>query len=454
MRLTLMVLAAVVGLSIEASLWAAEAPSADKGRQALLEKNYVPAIHSLSAYQSAWKHWGLAGKPAAADYDRLFRERYGLHPAPYANGNLPMGLREAPGLLGLGKGVAINCMICHGGSIFGKSYVGLGNSNLDIQAYFEEMGLADGGPGKTPFTFSNVRGTSEAGGMAVFLLGYREPDLRVRLSSVDLELHDDLCEDPTAWWQLKKKKTMYHTGDGDTRSVRALMQFMLTPLNPPSAFKKAEPDFVHIREYLLSIEAPKYPLPINRELAGKGEVLFNKTCARCHGTYGEKWTYPNRIVPLEEIGTDRKRYDGITAKFGAYYAGSWFGQEQSGGLSGATRDIDRGGYQAPPLDGVWATAPYFHNGCAPTVYHVLNSKARPRIFTRSYRTEQEDYDAVKLGWKIQMLEKAPNGGKLSAYELRKIYDTNLPGRSNGGHTYGDLLSEEERMAVIEYLKTL
>ena len=42
----------------------------------------------------------------------------------------------------------------------------------------------------------------------------------------------------------------------------------------------------------------------------------------------------------------------------------------------------------------------------------------------------------------------------SAAERRKVYDTTLPGRSNGGHTFGDKLTEEERAAVIEYLKTL
>jgi ABC-type glutathione transport system ATPase component len=44
--------------------------------------------------------------------------------------------------------------------------------------------------------------------------------------------------------------------------------------------------------------------------------LFGANCARCHGTYGEKWTYPNKIVPIDEIGTDRRRYDGISKKFG------------------------------------------------------------------------------------------------------------------------------------------
>jgi hypothetical protein len=111
------------------------------------------------------------------------------------------------------------------------------------------------------------------------------------------------------------------------------------------------------------------------------------------------------------------------------------------------------GYQAPPLDGIWATAPYLHNGSVPTVYELLSSKSRPRVFTRSYRTGAEEYDPAKLGWKVQVLSHGadPNA---PAYEQRKIYDTTQPGRGNGGHTFGDDLTEDERMAVIEYLKTL
>ena len=167
-----------------------------------------------------------------------------------------MGFREADLPLGLGKGVAQDCMLCHGGSIFGKSYVGLGNSTLDFQTFSEDLSRAMGRSGKTPFAFSNVRGTVEASSFAVFLLGYREPDLSLRLRRLDLDLHDDTCEDTPAWWLLKKKKTMYYEGGGDQRSVRSLMQFMMSPLNFASAFKTAEPDFKDIREFLLSIEAP------------------------------------------------------------------------------------------------------------------------------------------------------------------------------------------------------
>jgi mono/diheme cytochrome c family protein len=427
---------------------AAEPTPAERGKADLLGKTYIPPSVTLSAYEGLWKEWGLKEKPTAADFDRMVRERYGLHAAPYPNDGLPMGLRKAdlPFGLGKGQGVAQDCLICHGGSIAGKSYVGLGNASLDYQAFYEETAAADGRPRKPPFHFTNVRGTTEAGGFAVFLLGFREPDLSLRTSQLDLDLHDDLCEDPPAWWLLKKKKTMYHTGGGDQRSVRSLMQFMMTPLNFRSDFEKAEPDFKDIREYILSLEPPKYPLPVDADLADQGELLFRANCSRCHGTYGEHWTYPNKIIPIDKIGTDRRRYDGLTAKLGEYYNKTWFAADYPA--------LESAGYQAPPLDGVWATAPYFHNGSAPTVYDVLNSKARPKVFTRSYGTDLDAYDPVKLGWKVRVLDGPPDPEKTSALEARKVYDTTQPGRGNGGHTYGDGLSDAERKAIIEYLKTL
>src|SRR5262245_58309617 len=89
------VLAAVLALRAGA----AEESAAARGRKALLENCYIPAIWSRDAYDHAWKHWeGVTAKPA--DYDQAFREAYGLHPAPYANGGLPMGLREGRRLLG------------------------------------------------------------------------------------------------------------------------------------------------------------------------------------------------------------------------------------------------------------------------------------------------------------------------------------------------------------------
>jgi mono/diheme cytochrome c family protein len=423
--------------------------AAERGRKALETKNYNPSIWTREAYDKVWKSWeGVTEKPA--DYDRAFREVYGLHAAPYPNNGLPMGLREGWKLLR--KGLSVDCLVCHGGSILGQSYVGLGNTALDLQALFEDFFRADDVKYKSPFTFSHVRGTTEAGGMSIFLLGYRNPDLTLRPSRLDLDLHDDFCEDPPAWWLLHKKKTMYHTGGADARSVRSIMQFMMGSLNSPEMFANAEADFADILAYFKSLRAPKYPFAVDAGLAKTGERLFVENCARCHGTYGENWTYPNKIVAIDEIGTDPKRYYGITEKFGRYYAQSWFAQAEFNGKGPAYPPIPSDGYQAPPLDGIWATAPYFHNGSAPTIWHVLNSKARPKRFTRSYRTDEGDFDKVRLGWKFT--EAPPPHPDWPASERRKVYDTSQPGRSNSGHTYGDKLSDAERMAVIEYLKAL
>ncbi|MFN4258537.1 MAG: hypothetical protein ACK4RK_04520 [Gemmataceae bacterium] len=445
-------LAILVLISGVSGTTAEELTAVERGRKALLERHYVPATVAPQAYQELWKQWGDL-KEAPADYDAAVRERYGLHPAPYPNQGYPMGIRLAPRVLGFGHGLATDCLICHGGSIFGKSYVGLGNASLDIHAYFEEISAANGYAAKLPFTFTQVRGTSEAGGMAVYLLGLREPDLKLRSSALKLGLCDTMCEDTPAWWLLKKKQTMYATGGADARSVRSLMQFMLTPLNPPEVFEKEEEAFRDIQAYLLSLEAPPYPLPVDQKLARRGEWLFRENCAHCHGTYGDNGTYPNRIVPLEVIGTDRSRYDGISAEFARYYNKSWFAKERAGWFADEYAARPSVGYQAPPLDGIWATAPYLHNGSVPTVYDVLNSKSRPTLFTRSFRTGQDAYDPVKLGWKVQVLDQGPDP-RLPAIERRKVYDTRLPGRGNTGHTFGDHLTDEERMAVIEYLKTL
>jgi hypothetical protein len=436
---------ALAPVAVRAAEREREPTAAEKGYKALTRTAFIPAFWSRSAVPNVWKQWGTGAKPA--DYDAALRERYGLHAAPYPNDGLPMGLRNAPLLLG--TGVGIDCMLCHGGSIMGKSYVGLGNSTMDLQAIFEEFAKADGLSGKYDFKSSNVRGTNEAGGFGVYLLGLRNPDLTLRTPRKDLGLHDDLCEDVPAWWLMKKKKTIYYTGATDARSVRTLMQFMMHPLNGPKDFEKHEPAFRDISEYLASMEPPKYPFAIDADKAAKGRELFGATCAKCHGTYGAKWTYPNKVIPIDEIGTDPTRYKGIEATYGKEYSASWFGTEPGG----AKPLRQTAGYQAPPLDGVWATAPYFHNGSVPTLAGVLNSKARPKRYTRSFKTGEADYDKARVGWKVTELRDPPDA-KLPPIELRKIYDTSLPGRGNGGHTYGDDFTDEERAQVVEYLKTL
>jgi hypothetical protein len=103
------------------------------------------------------------------------------------------------------------------------------------------------------------------------------------------------------------------------------------------------------------------------------------------------------------------------------------------------------GYIAPPLDGIWITAPYLHNGSVPTLEALLDSRQRPAYWSRNYNDLQYDY--VQVGWKFAR-EAAPTAPTTT------VYNTTLPGYGNYGHTFGDKLTDKERRAVIEYLKTL
>ncbi len=106
-------------------------------------------------------------------------------------------------------------------------------------------------------------------------------------------------------------------------------------------------------------------------------------------------------------------------------------------------------YKARPHNGIWATPPYLHNGSVPNLFALLSPVAeRPKVFYLG----SKEYDPVKLG--------------LNFYPLRGAseFRTDMPGNSNAGHEFNDgpkgngvigrKLSEEERMQIIEYLKTL
>jgi hypothetical protein len=438
---------AAFATGIAADRIAPDRSAIDRGREAVHGRPVLnPPVGSNDAYDNLWKRWGLTEKPA--DYTRAVRERYGLHEAPYENGGLPMGMHSAPGLLG--KGVGTDCLLCHAGAVAGRTIIGLGNSTVDVEGVFADL-LPAGARSSLPFRLSHVRGTIDPVSPAALVTSFRDAEMNVT-ARASLDYYRDLCSRPPAWWQLKKKQTRDWTGAVDAHTTRLDMVTILSPFNSAEFVKKQEPVFADIHAFVMSVEPPKYPFAVDAAKADRGRAVFAETCARCHGTYGEQWTYPNKVIPVEKIGTDPRLTESFSPRNLAHMNGSWLTRET--GPDGKPYTVsDTRGYQSPPLDGVWATAPYFHNGSAPTVYHVLNSKVRPRLFTRSYQTGEDEYDQVRLGWKVT-LPDAPPGPDVPDAERRKVYDTTLPGRGNGGHTYGDDLSEDERMAVIEYLKTL
>ena len=82
---------------------------------------------------------------------------------------------------------------------------------------------------------------------------------------------------------------------------------------------------------------------------------------------------------------------------------------------------------------------------------LLDSGKRPQYWLRDF--EEPEFDPRTLGWKYRSLSKGKQDIE-DPVERKRVYDTTLPGYSNSGHRFGDGLSDDDRRAVIEYLKTL
>src|SRR3954453_12838225 len=107
-----------------------DSAAVERGRIALTQHSYLKAEWSIEAYRGAWKLWNTSAPDPNKDpdgYARAFARHYGLHLAPYPNDGLPMGLLWSRKTDGTKTGIQVDCMACHGGSIGGKSYVGLPN---------------------------------------------------------------------------------------------------------------------------------------------------------------------------------------------------------------------------------------------------------------------------------------------------------------------------------------
>jgi len=249
--------------------------------------------------------------------------------------------------------------------------------------------------------------------------------------------------DAPPWWHFQRKQFLYADGFA-AKGHRGLMQFMLIKQNGPEKFREWEPDFRDVYTYITSIEPPKYPFPIERRLAAQGEVAFSRVCADCHGTYGVNGKYPEKRIPISDVQTDPVRLQALSAQHRASYGQSWFASY--GKLPNVS---EPGGYAAPPLDGIWASAPYLHNGSVPTLWHLLHPAERPKVWKRT----EDGYDQTRVGLEAEAFPAGPSD-KVEGWQRRQYFDTTTFGKSASGHTYPDMLSEPEKQAVLEYLKTL
>lgn len=211
---------------------------------------------------------------------------------------------------------------------------------------------------------------------------------------------------------------------------------------------------------------------IDDEKANRGKELYEQNCARCHDKYEttSEGLRNYQLFSFADIATDRNQAEnfhypltlnGKQASFAeetgkvldrikaAYYTKYNISADQQKKWEGNRtpilwRDVLAKPeypkvYPARPLAGIWATAPYLHNGSVPTLYAMLlPGDQRPNEFYVGNR----DYDPKNLGYLTTQ-------GSIS-FKL----ETSRDGNSNRGHEYGTNLTDDQRYSLLEYIKSL
>ena len=192
-----------------------------------------------------------------------------------------------------------------------------------------------------------------------------------------------------------------------------------------------------VQKWLEELPPPKYPYPVDRALAQRGEPIYRRLCADCHAFDGSR---TGTVIPRSEIGTDPHRIDMWTEEAVRRY--NAFAREKPWAFKAF---VKQDGYVSVPLDGLWLRAPYLHNGSVPTLEDLLKPVAeRTKVFYRGY----DVYIDRGTGFVYEGPAAEAEGDR---------YDTSVPGNSNTGHEgpdYGTDLPLDEKVALIEFMKTL
>ena len=323
------------------------------------------------------------------------------------------------------------------------------------------------------------------------------------------------ASDYPAIWQQNPREGMNLHWDGNNDSVaeRNLSAALGAGVTAVTVDREA---IRRIEAWMQHLPAPRFPGPVDAAMASRGEPLFARYCAACHGrgvplegdaaappddaytaypatyaraeypgrydcaaprpaprpvprsasvhvsdqpaaedyaaSYGEgdftyaparpydydRGRYPclGQVVALAEIGTDPGRWSSYTREFAAAQ-----NQLYAGYPWRFHRFKKTGGYASHPLDGIWARSPYLHNGSVPTLRDLLDPpRARPARWSRG----SDELDLRKVGYRSD----AAAPGRLSEF------DTTRPGNANSGHEYGTYLTDDQKAAIVEYMKTL
>lgn len=485
------------------------------------------------------------------------------------SGQLPEMLTQLRNRDGSWSGrIGVTCHGCHSGVVGnpsdgeGLGFIFGGSSATDLNLFLRDMlPLGYLASAVTPLNLTQTRGTNNASAVNIAFLFPQNglPTLDGFFKILGSGSTGSMDSPP--WWNMGHRPLKFVDGlfPMDAPRVDAVFYTPFFGLFGGTAGNLGQQGMAWMRDHgpdmntwVETLKAPKYPLPVDISLAKQGAVLFheldlwapdrnnpidrpegNGSCASCHGAYAPRYVndpaflaspqlegMASYIVPLRIIGTDKRRVKtntegmlttGASNFFGypeTQYTDNDCGPQNQRRLRGDRED----GYLAQPLYGVWASAPYFHNGSVPNVWEVLKPSDRKSIWRRvsaphpgnsegnivmGYDTNlQRAFDPQKLGWRyetigcetlpptvvpgisclkrdinqrpfFQLFLEALFSGLTGAWNLgfppilttsdmenRKIYNTHLYSHGNQGHEFTAVLSDEEITAIIEYLKTL
>lgn len=454
------------------------------------------------------KLWELGNipSPSTDDYLTEFRRE--------VNGfkKLPLGLSsfERDGE----KLINTNCFSCHAGVVAGQVIAGMPSTNFDPYNQILQTNLVDK-------LYSNPNSFLQKLGRKILLNKKQDAALRgfmdyykaiVRHASrdailrgdnsgpwviwytlakmddpenslsIDIELKSEFEKtvldmmslpnvNPSPWWNLKYKSRSFWLADVSHHSPTTFSLNLLdqSEENIGTKEERIERSHKHLT-YARSIPSPQYPFEIDFEKAARGREIFmgdKAKCYKCHGEYsesGELTYFPEKSQ--KDVGTDPE-YAKAYIKMGEMVdvAQKLFEKNTfwyAPGEETVSRKVKKVGYAPPPLKGIWASAPYFHNGSVPTLEGVLNSSTRPEIWRNNINPNAYNQNEVGLDYErvtqvdyLEMKEEhKPKSMRNKHLIFRRTYNTKDFGRSNAGHTKGDKLSDTERSEVIEFLKML
>jgi mono/diheme cytochrome c family protein len=234
-------------------------------------------------------------------------------------------------------------------------------------------------------------------------------------------------------WNQRMRRGMWLHWDGNNDSVEERNKSAAIGAGAtPDSLDLAS--MARIEDWILDLAPPAFPAErIDAAKAGEGRKVYEQACASCHTVGGSS---VGQVTDIAEVGTDPERLRSFTAELAPQMNTIGRGRPWQ-----FKRFRKTNGYANMPLDGLWLRAPYLHNGSVPSLRALLFPEERPRIFYRAF----DVYDWENVGFVSTGPQAVAEG---------VLFDTTMKGNGNGGHVYGATLPAAQRLALLEYLKTL